>query len=174
MWYYAQNNQQHGPVSEEELKFKLRSGILVGSSLVWKEGMSDWKPAGEVTEFSMLLHASIPTQEKAISSPEPSPFSDPYTPPRNLPVTAFAPPMQTEPPINGGGILAFAIVVTMLCCMPFGVAGIVYAAQINSKQSVGDHLGAQVAARNAMLWNWIGFGIGLGMYVLAFLSLLFS
>lgn len=137
MWYFAQNNQQHGPVSEEELKFKIRSGILVGSSLVWKEGMSDWKPASAVTEFSMLVGSPISSSERLGSSNETPPFSDPYSPPQNSPVPSFSPPMQTGPMINGGGILAFGIMVTMLCCMPFGIAGIVYAAQINSKQSVG-------------------------------------
>lgn len=174
MWYFAQNNQQHGPVSEEELKFKIRSGILVGSSLVWKEGMSDWKPASAVTEFSMLVGSPISSSERLGSSNETPPFSDPYSPPQNSPVPSFSPPTQTGPPINGGGILAFGIMVTMLCCMPFGIAGIVYAAQINSKQSVGDYLGAQESARIAMMWNWIGFGIGLVMYVLALLSVLVS
>lgn len=70
------------------------------------------------------------------------------------------------PPINGGAILGFAIAVTLLCCLPFGVAGIVYAAQINSKQSVGDYLGAAESARKAKLWTWLGFGFGLLVCVL--------
>lgn len=58
--------------------------------------------------------------------------------------------------------LVQAILVTLCCCMPFGIVGIVYAAQVNSKAAAGDLAGAQAAANNAKLWSWIGFACGLG------------
>lgn len=47
-WYYAENNEQRGPVLESELKALLASGKLPGESLVWKEGMANWTAASQV------------------------------------------------------------------------------------------------------------------------------
>jgi hypothetical protein len=174
MWYYSQNRQQMGPVSEEEMKSKLHTGLLVGNTLVWKDGMSDWKPISEVPELFTSLNSFAPPSVTGGSPSQnlapPAIPINPYLPPVGDAARDFMPQATMEPPINGGGILAFAIVVTLLCCLPFGVVGIVYAAQINSKKSMGDYLGAQESARKAMMWNWIGFGIGLGITVLAFFS----
>jgi hypothetical protein len=54
-----------------------------------------------------------------------------------------------------------AILVTLFCCMPAGVAAIVYAAQVNSKWSAGDVVGAQNSAKNARTWTFVSLGIGL-------------
>lgn len=47
-WYYAQDGRQHGPVASRELKQLADSGSLQPDDLVWKDGMPDWVPAGEV------------------------------------------------------------------------------------------------------------------------------
>jgi polyferredoxin len=64
--------------------------------------------------------------------------------------------------------LVEAILVTILCgCgMPFGVAGIVFAAQVNSKAAGGDQAGAETARKEAAKWTKIGFWVGLGAIVL--------
>lgn len=59
-----------------------------------------------------------------------------------------------------------AILVTVLCCLPTGIAAIVYAAQVNSKVAGGDIVGAQVASKNAKMWCWISAGVGLAVGVL--------
>ncbi len=40
--YIYQNNQQEGPYSPAELCDMMADGILLPSTLAWKEGMSDW------------------------------------------------------------------------------------------------------------------------------------
>ena len=72
--------------------------------------------------------------------------------------------------------LVEAILVTVLCgCgMPFGIVGIVYAAQVNTKQQAGDSEGAEKARREAAKWTKIGFWVGLGcmmLYILFWLVL---
>lgn len=47
-WYYAQNGQQHGPVTEEALKMLIARQQLSPDDLVWSEGMADWQPASTV------------------------------------------------------------------------------------------------------------------------------
>ncbi len=62
--------------------------------------------------------------------------------------------------------LVESILVTIFCCLPFGIAGIVFASQVNSKWAAGDYLGAQQASKDAGKWTKIGFFIGIGVTVL--------
>ena len=61
--------------------------------------------------------------------------------------------------------LVFAILATVFCCLPTGIAAIVYAAQVNGKLQAGNIAGAQADSRNAKMWCWISFGLGLAMIV---------
>jgi hypothetical protein len=62
--------------------------------------------------------------------------------------------------------LVQAILVTIFCCLPFGIVSIVYSSQVNSKLAAGDFEGAVAASNNARKWAWIAliagivFGIG--------------
>jgi hypothetical protein len=57
--------------------------------------------------------------------------------------------------------LVQAILVTVCCCMPFGIPAIVFAAQVNTKLGRGDVLGAQESSRKAKMWCWVAFWLGL-------------
>ncbi|GEM_PF-1616579 len=47
-WFYEKNGEQHGPVTRDALK-GLRLASEIGfSNLIWKQGMGDWAPFGEV------------------------------------------------------------------------------------------------------------------------------
>lgn len=62
--------------------------------------------------------------------------------------------------------LVESILVTLFCCLPFGIAGIVNASSVNSKFAVGDIAGAQAASAAAGKWTKIGFFVGIGIWVL--------
>jgi hypothetical protein len=47
-WYYAKNNVQNGPVTFDHLKALTQAGAVVGEDLVWKDGMTEWKPAWQI------------------------------------------------------------------------------------------------------------------------------
>lgn len=64
--------------------------------------------------------------------------------------------MSGEKPISGTPYMIFSILCTLLCCLPLGIVGIVYAAKINSLQKVGDYAGAKEAAKKAKLFTIIG------------------
>lgn len=68
--------------------------------------------------------------------------------------------------------LVLAIIVTVLCCLPFGIVGIVYAAQVNAKVQAGDIAGAELAARKSRRWSLWGIGLGLAVYGFYFLAAL--
>ena len=62
--------------------------------------------------------------------------------------------------------LVGAILVTLFCCLPFGIVSIVYAASVNGKVASGDIEGAQVASQKAMKWLKIAFVSGIIVQVL--------
>ena len=57
--------------------------------------------------------------------------------------------------------LVWAILVTIFCCMPFGIVSIVYAAQVNGMVAAGNINAARQASENAKMWAWIAFAVGL-------------
>jgi hypothetical protein len=57
--------------------------------------------------------------------------------------------------------LAPAILVTLFCCLPFGIVSIVYAAQVSAKISAGDFHGAMDCSKKATTWCWLAFWCGL-------------
>jgi len=66
-------------------------------------------------------------------------------------------------PAQISNYLVQAILVTIFCCLPFGIVAIVFAAQVNGKLQAGDINGAMESSRKAKMWCWLGFGIGLGI-----------
>ncbi len=62
--------------------------------------------------------------------------------------------------------LVESILVTIFCCLPFGIAGIVYATQVNSKYQAGDYTGALQASKEAGKWTKIAFWSGIAVSVL--------
>jgi uncharacterized RDD family membrane protein YckC len=47
-WFYAENGQQRGPVSDSDLAALVENGSLKGETLLWHEGMPDWQPVNRV------------------------------------------------------------------------------------------------------------------------------
>lgn len=64
--------------------------------------------------------------------------------------------------------LVQSILVTLCCCLPFGIVAIIFAAQVNSKLATGDYAGAVEASGKAKMWCWIAFGLGIVAILLSF------
>ena len=78
-------------------------------------------------------------------------------------------PEPTEvagPPPHVPNYLVQAILVTIFCCMPFGIVSIVFAAQVNGKLQAGDIAGARQASATARTWAWVSFGVALASVAL--------
>lgn len=56
--------------------------------------------------------------------------------------------------------LVWSVVMTLLCCMPAGIAAIVFSCQVSSKFYAGDMEGAERASRNAEIWIIVSFVLG--------------
>ncbi|MEO0637107.1 MAG: DUF805 domain-containing protein [Pseudomonadota bacterium] len=58
MWYYADGEQQFGPISDEELSKLMQDSVVRPETLVWREGQSSWQPAIEVVPQHMRPDAA--------------------------------------------------------------------------------------------------------------------
>ncbi|MBM4042576.1 MAG: DUF4339 domain-containing protein [Planctomycetes bacterium] len=63
-WYCTIGGEKHGPLSQQLLEAWITQGRLRRSDLVWRQGMPDWVPAGEVSEFSRALVAAAARQPR--------------------------------------------------------------------------------------------------------------
>lgn len=90
-----------------------------------------------------------------------------------LPMSSAPPPMTataSRPMLDPGGPkppnhLVWAILATLLCCLPTGIAAIVFAAQVDGKYAAGDYAGARQSSANAKTWSWVSFGLGMAFLV---------
>ena len=64
---------------------------------------------------------------------------------------------------NVQNYLVQSILVTIFCCLPSGIAAIVFSSQVNTKLAAGDYDGAMDSSKKAKLWCWVSFGIGGGI-----------
>jgi hypothetical protein len=88
-------------------------------------------------------------------------------PPQQPEAQISYPPPHAQVPVPN--YLVPAILTTLFCCLPFGIASIVYAAQVNGKLEAGDRAGALESSRKAKMWAWISFGTGLVLIVVGVL-----
>lgn len=157
-YHVARNNQKLGVFPGADAQARFQSGEILPSDLVWCEGMPAWRPASEV--FTGAVPPSAPPP--SLPPPPPGPV------PASFAGGAFgANPLQPKP----ANYLVWSIVVTLLCCIPFGIVGIIFATQVDSKYSAGDYAGAQVASDRAKLWCWLGVG---SWFLLVLGSIVFS
>lgn len=77
-------------------------------------------------------------------------YPQPGYPQPGYPNQGYAPqqPMQTPPSSH----MVWAILVTLLCCWPFGIPAIVNAAKVDKLWYAGDHRGALDASSSAKKW----------------------
>ena len=78
-----------------------------------------------------------------------------------------------EPAVNWVPYLVFSILCTILCCMPFGVVAIVFAAKINSALSAGNIAEAKECAKKSKTWIIVSAVVGLVVIILAIIWALF-
>jgi len=64
-----------------------------------------------------------------------------------------------------------SILVTIFCCLPFGIVGIIFASQVNSKFDAGDYEGAIETSKEAKKWVNLGLisGLVIGLFYLIFI-----
>tara|TARA_R110000787_G_scaffold140982_3_gene254512 strand:+ start:504 stop:773 length:270 start_codon:yes stop_codon:yes gene_type:complete len=73
--------------------------------------------------------------------------------------------------------LVFAILTTILCCLPTGIVSIVYAAKVNTLYADGKFNEADAASKSAKTWAIVSAvigGLGILLYFLFFAAIFAS
>ena len=158
MKYYMHiGGQQLGPFEESELP----SHGLTASTMVWREGMPDWVAASQVPELSHLLP---PSQQPPTYQQQPSYGPQPGYGPQQ--------PYGARPPMPAT-YLVWAILATLLCCLPFGIVSIVKASQVSTLYYQGNYAEARAASRAARNWA-IASAVSSGAIVLVYVAVFFG
>ena len=97
---------------------------------------------------------------------QPPQYQQPYQQPYQQ---AYQPVQQ--PPMKPDNYLVWAILSTILCCLPLGIVAIVYSSKVDGLYNQGDYAGAQEAADNAKKWAMWSAIISIVILVLYFIAL---
>ncbi len=175
-YYIGKNNQRLGPFPVEQL---IANGITP-DTLVWCQGMPGWQKAIEVPEVAALFAPQQPqpdytVQDQGYQQPQ---YAQPqYQQPQpQYQQPQYAQPQYQQPQYGYGNMpprpdnnLVWAILSTVLCCLPLGIVSIIKASSVNSLYDRGDYAGAEAAAKSAKswaMWGAILAVIGVVLYVL--------
>jgi hypothetical protein len=60
VWVYATDGQRRGPSSARQIAALISGDRLPARTPVWKPGMADWAPAGDIPEISQLCAPPVP------------------------------------------------------------------------------------------------------------------
>ncbi|MFO7574244.1 MAG: CD225/dispanin family protein [Bacteroidales bacterium] len=141
-YFYLEGNVKLGPLTLDELKKR----NINRETPVWCHPMPTWKPAGELPELEEMFSMIPPDFRPGVNS-------------QTRPTSARA---QFNMPKSW---LVESILVTLFCCLPFGIVGVVYASRVDSKYAQGDYEGASQASREAGRWTQIGFFLGIVTWI---------
>ena len=141
-YYYTDGKERFGPFTLDQLKDR----NISESTLVWKDGLPDWVPARNLSDLESLFVVSIS---------EPPPINVPYT---NQ--------LMVVPPKNW---LIECILVTLFCCMPLGIVGLIQSTKVETLWNSGQREAAVKASQEAGKWVKIGAISG---FVILFLYIL--
>ena len=172
-YFLGKNNQRLGPFPLEQL---LANG-LTPDTLVWCEGMPGWQKANEVPEVAALFAPQQQYQQPQYQQPQyqqPQPqyqqpqyqqpaYQQPqYQQPQyqqpayQQPQYGYQQPAYNNAPPRPDNNMVWAILSTILCCLPLGVVAIIKASNVNSLYDRGDYAGAEEAAKSAKTWAMWG------------------
>ena len=162
-YWINHNGVQTGPVDLEGLK---QMG-LTSAAYVWHEGLSDWVKITQVPELQGMydvpgmafgqpqpVEQSAPVEAGVTAPPVPETTvaveRQPYQPQQQpyQPQYAGGQPAEPCPPTN----LVWAVISTVLCCIPAGIVAIFYATKVTKKYQTGDIEGAKRASEVGAWW----------------------
>lgn len=168
-WYYAADGRQMGPVSEAALRGMLGSRQVSPNDLVWREGMSDWQPAGTRAELAQQTAPPPVTDTNLAPAPlPPRPFD------AGMPTAALpnAPQVQDY---QGMAIAAFVVSLVGIGCVGIilGPIAIVLAAvAMNNMKRSGNFKGKGLATAGLVIgivdfglfFAWMALQVAFGLF----------
>lgn len=173
------SKQQYGPFPLEELMNK----NITPETMIWHSGMNDWAQAQTIEELKVLWTAGTLSSGSADMATPESRYGNmqsnrsqqgQYNPQNN---NGHQPEYNNNRfnevrPIPKNWLIE-SILVTLFCCPPFGIAGIISATKVETLYYTGDYEASVQASKDAKKWTLIGLGVVLVLFVLYFIFSLF-
>lgn len=148
-YWINHNGVQTGPVELDAIK----EMKLTSKAFVWHEGLNEWVSIAQVPELQGL-YAVVDEQSTVVTG---QPYQPAQAPSAAQPVqrpqyanqqSVQDAPAEPCPPTN----LVWAIITTLLCCLPAGIVAIFYALKVQNKYREGDIEGAKHASEVGAWW----------------------
>ena len=177
-YWINHNGVQSGPVDLDTMKVM----GLTSSAYVWHEGLADWVKITQLPELQGVYAIEGATVGQPLAVEEPQVKAEATVPPvpeQNVPIegqpyqpqqpqqSPYQPQYAGEqpaaepcPPTN----LVWAIISTVLCCLPAGIVAIVYALKVTNKYREGDIEGAKRASETGAWWCIAAIILGIICY----------
>ena len=153
----AAERQALVPVRIENVRPPLEFRRLQTADLFnWQSGFGGPEFAACLESIDRLVRSTVVTAQPRKPT-EPGTRMLPAQPPPPQPRQQY--PQPSVPAATAvPNYLVPAILVTVMCCPPFGIPAIISANQVNAKLAAGDVAGAVIASQAAKRWCLIGFG----------------
>lgn len=145
IWIYL-NGIQQGPYTVDQLRLL----PLTADTPVWYEGLAAWTPAAQAAAIAAWFRGGDVSQSAPeTEQPEPmvvtvdidtKPLADEAAAPAaQPPIAPQVAEIEKRPPTY----IAWCILLTVLCCSPFAIAGIITGAMSSSRYSAGQYASAR-------------------------------
>jgi len=130
-------------------------------------GFNNDQQSRHCSQCGAALQPPAAVQPPALQYPAPPPQYPP--PPPQYPAPG-AQPYYAPPPFQPGvpmilppvpNYMTQAVLVTLFCCLPLGIVGIIRAGEVNKRLAANDYAGALAASKSTRSILWWGFGSGL-------------
>ncbi len=159
-WYYIRDDQQIGPVGQQQMVEGLDSGLIAPGTQVWTEGLADWTPAGQLDQLRQASRVLA-------SAPPPAPSSVAY------PALACAAPRDNAPGAVASMVLGILALASLSACAPLCIilgplaVRYGYRARRSVRNSPDAYAGRGMAIAG-LIMGWIATAIGIaGLIALA-------
>lgn len=167
-FYFIRNGQQIGPIEAEQLAHE----NITPQTMVWRQGMEDWKEARLLPELDFLWQNNANNGASGVPPFQAPPRQQPFAPQNNTPYNTYA--NGGIPPKCPPTYLAFAIIVTIFCTWPLGIPAIINATRVEKAYNQGDFAGAERFSKAARSWSIASMAVAVALVLLWGVIVFFS
>lgn len=142
--------------------------------MVWRQDFPQWIPASQVPELMTILNSihavnQMPPYPSAPSSSGYQSASTPHYHPYSQDTPNATYSSHNSVMSRPDNYMVWAILSTVLCCVPFGIPAIVYASKVNGLWDQHKYSEAKNASDKAKMWTLITVGCGFVAGIIGFL-----
>lgn len=164
-YYVNEAGEQVGPMELEALI----ACDLEPSTLVWTSGMPQWCEASQLAELAGHLRPSLPPQPPTRNggqTQEPqSQTNQQYQQSYGQQQHAYQ-AQYGQQDVCPPTYTALAIIMALICCLPMGIAALIYGSRVSQDWNAGNYAGAKKNSDTARTCLIVGVSVGLLVYVL--------